>query len=135
MLLKVVSAQGCKKHYCCGGAVVVLLRIMKHMKPTSIDITSHLLSIPLSIQLYSSLYSCRQGFGFIDMAGQTLFVHFSECEVGKQPKEGDILTFEYEPRNPAESLGGTGGPSVDISKTIPFNILQHPSTFNLVILI
>ena len=39
-----------------------------------------------------------QGFGFIDMGGQTLFVHFSECEVGKQPKEGDILTFQYEPR-------------------------------------
>ncbi|CAK9089841.1 unnamed protein product [Durusdinium trenchii] len=30
--------------------------------------------------------------------GVTLFVHFSECEPGKQPKEGDILTFEYEPR-------------------------------------
>lgn len=67
------------------------------------------------------VYSC-QGFGFIDMGGQTLFVHFSECEVGKQPKEGDILTFEYEPRNPAESLGGTGGSSnVDISKTFPYN--------------
>lgn len=40
----------------------------------------------------------RQGFGFIDMGGVTLFVHFSECEAGKQPKEGDVLTFQYEPR-------------------------------------
>lgn len=44
------------------------------------------------------IFQACQGFGFIDMGGQTLFVHFSECEVGKQPKEGDILTFQYEPR-------------------------------------
>lgn len=43
-------------------------------------------------------FNAAKGFGFIDMGGQTLFVHFSECEVGKQPKEGDILTFQYEPR-------------------------------------
>ena len=52
--------------------------------------------VPLPFLSTPSL--CSQGFGFIDMAGQTLFVHFSECEVGKQPKEGDILTFQYEPR-------------------------------------
>ena len=39
-----------------------------------------------------------QGFGFIDMGGVTVFVHSSDCEPGKQPKEGDVLTFNYEPR-------------------------------------
>lgn len=41
------------------------------------------------------------------MGGVTLFVHFSECEPGKQPKEGDILTFEYEPRRSGSF--GVGG--------------------------
>ena len=39
-----------------------------------------------------------QGFGFIDMGGVTVFVHNTDCEPGKQPKEGDVLTFNYEPR-------------------------------------
>ena len=41
------------------------------------------------------------------MGGITLFVHFSECEPGKQPKEGDILTFQYEPRRRV-GLGACG---------------------------
>ena len=32
------------------------------------------------------------------MGGVTVFVHSSDCEPGKQPKEGDVLTFNYEPR-------------------------------------
>ena len=32
------------------------------------------------------------------MGGVTVFVHTSDCEPGKQPKEGDVLTFNYEPR-------------------------------------
>jgi len=39
-----------------------------------------------------------KGFGFIDMAGTTLFVHQAECEAGKVPKVGDVLTFQYEQR-------------------------------------
>ena len=39
-----------------------------------------------------------QGFGFIDMGGVTVFVHHSQCEAGKQPKVGDVLTFSLEPR-------------------------------------
>lgn len=49
-----------------------------------------------------------QGFGFIDMGGITLFVHQSECEPGKVPKVGDVLTFQYEPRrqNPEQFQAG-----------------------------
>ena len=32
------------------------------------------------------------------MAGVTVFVHQLDCEEGKEPKVGDILTFNYEPR-------------------------------------
>ena len=32
------------------------------------------------------------------MNGTTVFVHQSECEQGKVPKVGDVLTFQYEPR-------------------------------------
>lgn len=39
-----------------------------------------------------------QGFGFIDMGGVTVFVHYTQCEEGKQPKVGDVLTFTLEPR-------------------------------------
>lgn len=39
-----------------------------------------------------------QGFGFIDMGGVTVFVHHSQCEEGKQPKVGDVLTFTTEQR-------------------------------------
>ena len=39
-----------------------------------------------------------QGFGFIDMGGVTVFVHYTQCEEGKQPKVGDVLTFSLEPR-------------------------------------
>lgn len=46
-----------------------------------------------------------EGFGFIDMAGTTVFVHHSQCEPGKQPKVGDVLTFTTEPRrnNPEQT--------------------------------
>lgn len=52
--------------------------------------------------------SACQGFGFIDMGGITLFVHQSECEPGKVPKVGDVLTFQYEPRrqNPEQFQAG-----------------------------
>ncbi|CAJ1379770.1 unnamed protein product [Effrenium voratum] len=56
-----------------------------------------------------------KGFGFIDMAGATVFVHQSECEQGKVPKVGDVLTFTTEPRrnNPeqvqAKSVKGCTG--------------------------
>lgn len=52
---------------------------------------------------------CAQGFGFIDMAGTTLFVHQAECEAGKVPKVGDVLTFQYEQRrqNPEQFQVGS----------------------------
>eukprot|EP00437_Effrenium_voratum_P003722 CAMPEP_0181432678 /NCGR_PEP_ID=MMETSP1110-20121109/18895_1 /TAXON_ID=174948 /ORGANISM="Symbiodinium sp., Strain CCMP421" /LENGTH=231 /DNA_ID=CAMNT_0023556097 /DNA_START=48 /DNA_END=739 /DNA_ORIENTATION=+ len=43
-------------------------------------------------------FNAAKGFGFIDMAGATVFVHNSDCEEGKQPKVGDLLTFTVEPR-------------------------------------
>mmetsp|Transcript_1773 Transcript_1773/g.2617 ORF Transcript_1773/g.2617 Transcript_1773/m.2617 type:complete len:226 (-) Transcript_1773:188-865(-) len=43
-------------------------------------------------------FNALKGFGFIDMGGVTVFVHHSQCEAGKQPKVGDVLTFSLEPR-------------------------------------
>ncbi|OLQ07828.1 hypothetical protein AK812_SmicGene8738 [Symbiodinium microadriaticum] len=62
----------------------------------------------------------EEGFGFIDMGGVTVFVHSSDCEPGKQPKEGDVLTFNYEPRknNPeqmqARSVKGCSAARTDV---------------------
>ena len=46
------------------------------------------------------------------MAGTTVFVHHSQCEPGKQPRVGDVLTFTTEPRrnNPeqTQALGVKG---------------------------
>lgn len=43
------------------------------------------------------------------MAGTTLFVHQAECEAGKVPKVGDVLTFQYEQRrqNPEQFQVGS----------------------------
>lgn len=67
-----------------------------------------------------------KGFGFIDMGGITLFVHQSECEPGKVPKVGDVLTFQYEPRrqNPeqfqAKNVKGCTGVSESAAWGAPF---------------
>ncbi|CAE8649995.1 unnamed protein product [Polarella glacialis] len=40
-----------------------------------------------------------KGWGFADMAGVDVFLHIKDCtEQGKQPKQGDLLTFDLEPR-------------------------------------
>eukprot|EP00930_Biecheleria_cincta_P030946 TRINITY_DN21448_c0_g1_i1.p1 TRINITY_DN21448_c0_g1~~TRINITY_DN21448_c0_g1_i1.p1 ORF type:complete len:1195 (+),score=215.21 TRINITY_DN21448_c0_g1_i1:91-3675(+) len=49
-------------------------------------------------------FNSIKGWGFIDMAGTTIFVHNSDCEAGKQPKVGDVLIFTTEPKrnNPSQ---------------------------------
>mmetsp|Transcript_36804 Transcript_36804/g.86412 ORF Transcript_36804/g.86412 Transcript_36804/m.86412 type:complete len:228 (+) Transcript_36804:84-767(+) len=67
-----------------------------------------------------SQFNIMKGFGFIDMGGVTVFVHNTDCEPGKQPKEGDVLTFNYEPRknNPeqmqARSVKGCSAARTDV---------------------
>jgi len=54
-----------------------------------------------------------KGWGFIDMNGTDVFVHIKDCTDGKQPKQGDFMTFTTEPRqnNPEhmQAKNVTGG--------------------------
>jgi cold shock CspA family protein len=59
-------------------------------------------------------FNPMKGWGFIDVGGSDVFVHIKDC-IGGQPKEGDVLTFDLEPRqsNPEHmqaknASGGTG---------------------------
>lgn len=54
-----------------------------------------------------------KGFGFIDLAGEDVFIHIKDCSDGGVPQTGDLMSFEIED-NPAKpgakkAKGATGG--------------------------
>eukprot|EP00439_Symbiodinium_sp_Y106_P066441 s2470_g10.t2 len=61
-----------------------------------------------------SQFNIMKGFGFIDMGGVTVFVHNTDCEPGKQPKEGDVLTKNNPEQMQARSVKGCSAARTDV---------------------
>ena len=52
----------------------------------------------MSAQGICKSFNGLKGWGFITYGGTDIFVHIKDC-TGGQPKQGDLLTFDLQPRD------------------------------------